>query len=182
MNRNTRGCLFALLLLLGASGCVRENVEGETHTFAYELWVSLSLLLGGLAATAGGWLWKSKTESQSNYVWVLLIGGPIAALGFAPSLFLERSVVDNEKLTINSGIWGQTATHELKLDNLRQIRIISEESRGRRGRKRTSYYMMCDRKAGETAKVSINNDVTEAAAGEFIEQAIEHGVPVLDET
>lgn len=177
-NKISKFCCFAVIL--GATcGCVSEETDGATHVFTYETWVPLSVLLGGLAAAPAGWFLR---KSSARFGWALLLLGPVAAIFFAPSLFRDRAEVDETSLFIRTGIWGLTAVHEVPFDTLEQVRIVSEETRGRRGRKRTNYFMLCEQNNGNTAKVPINNAVSEAAAPEFLKRVSELGIPVTDET
>jgi hypothetical protein len=154
MNRRLLPCLLAVILVAGIGGCVRETTEGSARVFTYEAWVPLSVLLGGIVAAPAGWFLRG---ASARFGWALLVMGPVAAVFFAPSLFRDRAAVDDNLFTLRSGIWGLTAVHEVEIDDLKQIRIISEVSRGRRGSKRTNYYLLCERNDGTTAKVPMNN-------------------------
>ena len=50
-----------------------------------------------------------------------MIVGPLAAIAFAPSLLLERVVVNDQGFEVHSGIWGMTASQELKFDSIKSI-------------------------------------------------------------
>ena len=178
LTRKSTLCLIAVLLLF-TSGCVNETTDGAIQTFTYELWVPISVLVGGIVAGVAGWFLRGVL---GNLGWGLLIGGPIAAIFFAPSLFQDRVVLDDSKLSMRTGIWGLTAVHEVQYDELKLVNIISEEVRGRRGKKSTNYYLECLRNDGTTAKVPINNAVGEAAAPHFLDRVSELGVPIQDKT
>ncbi len=179
MQRRFMHLAFVAFLLAGLSGCVQETVNGTTKIYTYELWVPLVVLIAGLVATPAGWFLR---QSSSRFAWALLISGPIAALGFAPSLFLDRAAVTPEAFTVRTGIWGMTAVHEVKFSDLRQVRYISEETVGRRGRKNTNYYFMCERKDGTSAKIPVGNNVVEAAAPAFIAKVLELNIALADQT
>lgn len=168
------GCCAVVLL---AGGCVHKYESGGEKFFEYELWVPLSVLFGGLAAAPIGWVMR---ENAGRIAWALLIGGPIAALLFAPSLACDQVVVGKERFHVRTGIWGLTAVHDVEFSQIRQIRITAETSTSRRGR-RTSYYLNCDTASG-TEKVGINNAVTEAAAPAILAEATDRGIPILDQT
>jgi MFS family permease len=178
MNRRTLGCLAGSLLLLCTAGCVREEVSGTTRTFTYELWVPASILVGGIVAAVAGWFLRQR----GSWGWILLIGGPIAAIFFAPSMFRDRTVLTDERLQVTTGIWGMTAAHDVAFADLTMIRQIAEESRGRRGRRRTNYYLVCERKDGTSAKLPLGNNLVEAAATPFMEAATARGIPYQDDT
>ncbi len=179
MRRASFSYAFAALLLATASGCVRESSDGSSHAFSYQFWLPLIIMLGGIVAMPAGWFLRSVSGRLG---FGLLILGPIGALGFAPSLFLESTKVDQDAFTVRSGIWGMTACHCVKYDDVRQVRIVAEQVRGRRGSKRTNYYLVCERKDGGTDKVGINNDVTESAAPHILQQMTDHNVPIVNET
>jgi hypothetical protein len=136
-------------------------------------------MLGGVAAFLVGW--KFRTTS-ARFGWGLLILGPVAAIFFAPSLFRDRATLDDTSFSLRTGIWGLTSVHEVKFDELKQVRIVSEEVRGRRGRRRTNFYLLCERNDGTTAKVPVNNRVAEAAAPHILQSVADHGIEVVDET
>jgi hypothetical protein len=112
---------------------------------------------------------------------VLLIGGPIAEIGAAPSMFPDRVEVDKSGFSRRSGFWGMMSNQKVAFADLNQIRRISEESRGRRGRRQTNYYLMCDTKAGPSIKVPLGNDVVEAAAPTMLQNASAVGANIVDQ-
>lgn len=166
MHRRTRFLLLLLAMILAtASGCVEESESGSTRVFKYQLWVPLSVLLIGVVAGPAGWLLR-----KQRYGWFLLIAGPLAAIFFAPTLFLERVTLDDNTYSVRSGIWGMTAAHQVELSKLKQVTIQVEETRGRRGRKSKSTYLVCENQDSSITKLSANNDVTRAAATHFLEK------------
>lgn len=181
VNRMSRRvhCFIAVMVLLTLGGCVHEKVDGSTQSFTYELWVPLSALVVGIVAAPAGWFLR---KTSQRFGWGLLIIGPLAAIFLAPSLFRDRAVVDDSGFSLRTGIWGLTAVHEVRFEELQRVRIISEEVTGRRGSKRTEYFLLCERKDGTTAKVPVNNKVAQAAAPHFLKRVSDHGIPIADET
>ncbi|HEY1784917.1 MAG TPA: hypothetical protein VGG30_05180, partial [Pirellulales bacterium] len=146
MNRRIMNKCFVLAILLAVvGGCVQESTDGATQTFSYELWLPVCVLLGGIVAAPAGWYLR---EYSGRLGWALLIGGPIAAIFFAPSLFRDRAIIDDAGFSLRTGIWGLTAVHEVKFDDIKVVRVTAEEVTGRRGRKETKVYMICERKDG----------------------------------
>lgn len=176
MNRNAVCCLVACVVLLGLSGCVRESVEGTTHTYANELWVPLSLFFGGVAGAVGGWFLRKKTD---RVAWAMIIGGTLAVLA-SPATYLDRVIVSDSAMNVRVGLWVFSDPIEVEYENLRDVRLIVEESRGRRGRKNHSYFLMCSQKDGETVKIPVNNDVAEAAVQLFVDRISELGIPFVN--
>ena len=159
--------------------CVRESADQARHVFQYELWVPLVVLRAGIAGGAGGFFLR---KVNGRLGWSLLILGPLAAIVFAPSIFLERSVVGKDGFEKNTGFWGTTVVPPVKYADLIGIRMTSETRRTRRGGKSTSFYLNCDSKTGGSTKVSINNEVTKAAAKVILKEAMDHGIPFRDKT
>ena len=108
-----------------------------------------------------------------------MIGGPIAALGFAPSAFLDRVVVDETSYSVRTGFWMMPNKHEVKYEDLAKVQVTVETSRGRRGRQNVNYYMVCERKDGTSEKISLGHDVVEESAPYFRAIVEAHGVKFL---
>ncbi|MCA8998603.1 MAG: hypothetical protein KDA80_16505, partial [Planctomycetaceae bacterium] len=127
-----------VLAVLFASGCVKHSVQEGMHVFTNEWWVPVVVFLGGILGAVIGFVIR---DSAGRFAWALLILGPIASLGFAPSLWMDRATVDEKEFHLRTGIWGLTAVHDIVLDQLTSVRLTSETRRSRRGRS-TSYYMV----------------------------------------
>ncbi len=179
MDRRAADYFVAAILLLALGGCVREDSEGPTRTFAYELWVPFSVLLLGVVAGPAGWFVREKSK---RFGWILLILSPVAAVVFAPSLYRDRAVVDDAGFSLRTGFWGLTAVHAIEFADLQRVRIISEAARGRRGFGRKNYFLLCERTDGSAAKIPVNNDVSEAAAPHFLKRVSDLGIPIEDKT
>lgn len=165
---------MAVLLLATTTGCVQETVKEEATYYNYELWLPAMLFFGGLALAVGGYFLRSWA---SQFAWVLMIGGPVAALGFAPSLYLDEAKLTKEGLSHRGGIWGLTASEDVKYDDIRDIHLELEITTGRRGRKNENYYIYCETSGGQV-KLSLNNDVIEMASEKFLQTAAEKGIPI----
>lgn len=170
---------WAGLLIIVCSGCVRESTEGAETVFQYELWLPVIVLLAGVVASPAGWMLRKRSARLG---WILMIGGPVAALLFAPSLYRDRVTVSDEGFHVRTGIWGLTAVHDVRFSQVRSITITAEETVGRRGRKKITHYFVCDLKVGGQAKVPINNGVTEAAGESILAHAAAQNIPIIDQT
>jgi hypothetical protein len=95
---------------------------------------------------------------------------------------LDRVVVGEDGFTRRSGIWGLISNQNVKFADVSQIRLISEESRGRRGRRITKYYFMCDSPNGTTTKVPLGNKLMEAAGQLIVDRARAAGIAFVDQT
>ncbi len=177
---NRRIGLFSVgLVLIAASGCIRESDEAGMHVIQFALWVPAAICLGGIAAGAAGFFVR---KVNSRFGWALLIMGPIAALGFAPSMMFERAAVGKDAFDFRTGIYGQTVVPTVRFDDLRDIRITAETTRTRRGGTNTSHSLMCDMKSGETVKVPFNNDVARKAVELVLREATARKIPIVDQT
>lgn len=178
MRPGTRSVAAAAVCLLCA-GCVQESNAGAMQSFAYELWVPLAVVLAGLASIPVGLLLRLK---DSGWSWIFLIGGPLLAIVFAPTFFLERVDVTPDRFTVRSGIWGMTAANDVEFADVVDIRLTSKTTVTRRGGRQKSYYIECRRRNGEVASVGINNAVTQAAAPAILQVAAARGIPIADAT
>ncbi len=170
---------IAVISILMLSGCVQHIENGKNETFQYEFWVPLVALLAGIVATPVGWILRNRA---GRFAWALLIGGPLAAFLLAPSLYCDQVRVTDDSIHVQTGIWGMTAVHDVKLDDVQTLKIISETSTTRRGGKRTNYFFLCERKSGDPVKFPMNNAVARAAASAMLERVTERGIPVVDQT
>jgi hypothetical protein len=178
MRNRLIGAVLVASGLCALSGCVREVERSGEHVFRYELWVPLTALLGGMVAAPAGWALRRRSARLG---WGLLILGPIAVFGVAPSLLCDRVSVDAEGFHVRTGIWGVTAVHDVKYDDVGTIRITAEQGRSRRGT-HTNYYMNCDRKSGGSSKVPMSNAVTQASVEAILDGAKAHGILIVDGT
>jgi hypothetical protein len=175
MTRRFVGLAICVPLLIVASGCVRESTDGDVHKYSYEIWIPLLVFLGGVVAAPVGWHLK---DSSSRFGWALLILGPIAALGFAPSLFLDRIEVAPDRFSRHSGIWGMTAVQEFAFDEVQRMKLVTREERGRRGRRQMRQYLVCSMKNGETHELPTGNELVAAAIQHIANAAGEKGVEI----
>lgn len=168
--------LAVVFCTLFLTGCTNERVVGETTIFTFAWWVPLTILAAGMLAVAVGVLTR-----HTRFGWAFLIGGPIAAFFFAPSMWSDRITLDHDHFTMRTGFWMMPTTHDVRFDDLHSIDQIAESRRTRRGRS-TSYYLHCHRKSGESSKVPINDLMKRGAYERILQEAIAHSVPINDHT
>jgi hypothetical protein len=94
---------------------------------------------------------------------------------------LESTTVDPDGFHVKTGIWGMTAEHQVRYDDLQNVHLTKEEGRGRRGRKTTKYYMVCRRKDGSQAKVPLGNSLVEKALIQIFTGMAAHHIDVVNE-
>ena len=79
-----RFAFVALMLLLVAGGCTVEKKEGDTSIFTFDLWIPLTMIIGGTIFAVGGFYARAMYERL--------------AWGFMPAhptLFLRRRVYED---------------------------------------------------------------------------------------
>jgi hypothetical protein len=164
------------LLALTAGGCVDRNVEGDQVTYAFSWWVWLPVLLAALVAFPLGLVLRRRS---GRYGWALLILAPLGLLVLWPALVLDRVKVDSEHFEARYGTWVSPTRHDLRFDDVRQIRLVTYEERARRG-KRTKQKLVCMTRDGKAVTVQLG-DLVKRAAPEILERAEARGVAITEE-
>lgn len=70
-------------------------------------------------------------KTASQLCWVLILAGAFSIVGLAPSTFIDRSEVDDESVSIRTGLWGWTAVSGVRFQDLRAVRLTTETTVGR---------------------------------------------------
>ena len=164
---------FAPLCLL-MTGCVTSSVSAAGTRFHYAWWLPLGLFMAGLVFIPIG---LALTKQSARFGWGLMIAGPIAALAFAPSLFLEQVTVTDKVIDVRSGIWGMTANQTIDFDSVKTLRIAQEATGGRNSRLIEVLYF--DMKNGSNAKFALNNDVKIEAGKHIVRTMLTRDIPVV---
>ena len=137
---------LALVLTL-CMGCVHESVDGDQRVFAIQLWVPALTALVGLAVTAQGWYGK---DGWIKSGWLVVVIGLFIVFVFAPSLLLDRTVVNQHGFSKRGGLWGLTVSHDIKFADMRVMRLTTDKVRDRIFSTSTRRYLVCDFKTGES--------------------------------
>lgn len=163
------------------SGCVQETQQGETFVYTYALWAKLTAVFGPLAALCLG-IALIALGKAGRFAWVMiLLGGGYLLFGM-PSMFLDSLTARPDGFQLHSGIWMFPDHHDVKYDDVSTVTETAEKKTGRRGRKRTEYYVNFQRKSGGAAKISSGDDLFEAAAEKILVQVVSRGIAVQDQT
>lgn len=170
--------LFSLPLIAD-TGCVHIESSGTTNTYAFHFWIPLVTILGGVFAAIAGWFVR---YLSSRIGWSLLILGPVLGIGMSPGFLRDRVIVSDESISVRVGEFGFAKERVVRYDDLFSARIVSEEGRGRRGRKTVNYYLICERKDNTSEKFTLENKVVFEAAVDFLGRASEKGITVDNET
>lgn len=171
MRRSVAG--FLILTFLGVAGCVQKRVEGDLNVYAFEWWIRLGVIAGGLIAIPAGWILRTKSARLG---YVLLIGGPLALIFLAPMMFVDEAKVDSRHFECRYGLWWSPTKHNIAFDDLQRIHLRVETKTGRRG-KEYSYYFDCFKKAGGAEAVSLG-DLMKEAAEDILIRAKAKNIPI----
>jgi hypothetical protein len=187
MRRTTRrlGTLVLAVLVLAASGCVKQKVQGDTITYTFETWVAFAGGLGAVAAGIVGWFLSDfGTGSVWSYFsikrtgWGLMIGAPVMATALLPAVFTNYVKVDDYHFEAKNGWWWSSEKHNLRFDQLEQIDIAQELRPSRHGTSRM-YFFDCVFHSGGHERIELDPLMTEAVA-EILKRAKDRGVEVID--
>lgn len=170
--------LAPILLLVLFTGCVDTEDNAGVFKATYSLWVGVSAMVGGVLLTIGGWFWKQRDFRG----WVLFIFGLVATITFLPFGFVDHVTITDQRLTSQWGFWVYPTTHEIEWDDVRNVTLTKEVSRGRRGRKNVSYELNFKLKSGTAQQLSATNSLMEASAEHIVDHLHERGIDVIDRT
>ena len=109
---------------------------------------------------------------------MLIIGGPLVAVVLAPNLLLERTHVDDKGLEVHSGFMGTTAQQKISFDDVKSIRVGTEETGGRHSREIEVLHF--DMNSGPAVKLPLNNDVKIEAGQEIVRRAHSRGITLVE--
>lgn len=170
--------VLAVGLVAVLAGCTNNRTEGSATIVTFEWWLPALIIVAGLVAIPVGLFVRKK----SFYGWILLIGGPIAAVVFGPGFALDKVTVTPEAFHLRTGFWFSPTVREVKFADLSSVVITKTETRGRRGRKNVSYDLKCTKKSGGQEVIPLGTLMEEGGAEAFAKAAIASGVPIVDGT
>jgi hypothetical protein len=159
------------------TGCIRESVNGSETVYQNELWVSISMILGGLVLTPLGWFLRTK---NGRFGWAFMILGLLLAFGFGPSALTDKVTVNDSALHVHSGFWVAPTDVSVKFDDVQSVRVTSETKRTRRGGRRTNYYFNFDMKSGPSQKVQMDTLLMRGASERVAEAMNKQDIPIVD--
>jgi hypothetical protein len=109
---------------------VRQAKDGATSVYAFEWYVPVGLTLLTVAALAasGVLAWKK----QWHLAVLFLVAG-VAGLAFAPNWFVDRAVVDDDRVELRTGFWFAPQTYSFRFDDVREITGSASTHRVGRG-------------------------------------------------
>ena len=181
-HNTTRGRLAAVSIatgiLLGAGGCVDTTVSGDATTYDYSWWVPLVTLVSSLVAFPIGLVMRKRSGRIGGG---LMVMSPVLAFLVFPMLLLDKVKVDAQHFEDRYGFWFAPSRHNVRFDDLKEIRLVTYQQRTRRGGRTTKQKLVCIHKnAGTQDTVQLGTLVKEAAP-EILRRAGERGVTITEE-
>lgn len=169
-----------MLGLVAVAACVGCNVQvydqGESYSCCNNPLESVGFFFGGLGLAGLGWMCMS---FSSRLGFLMIIAGAMGTLYFAPASFFESGKVNAEGYQSTSGFLGLWK-EDVKFDNIESISLVTEESRGRRGRINYDDYIVCRLKDGGVKKFDYDAKVQHTAGSHFLKVCQEKGIAVAD--
>jgi hypothetical protein len=178
----TRGRLAAVsiatVILLSAGGCVDRSVNGDATTYDYSWWVPVLTLVSSLVAFPIGLVLRKRSGRIGGG---LMVMAPVLAFLVFPMLLLDKVKVDAQHFEDRYGFWFAPSRHNVRFDDLKEMRLVTYQQRTRRGGRTTKQKLVCIHKnAAPPDTVQLGTLVKEAAP-EILRRAGEHGVTITEE-
>lgn len=173
-SRRTGTLVFAVACI-ALTGCVSKSTNGAATTYKFEWWIPTLITLVGLGALLLGVLFLTMKKIQNGLI-SAIIG--LGVLMFGPAMFFDKVVVDPDHFELRTGFWFSPTAHNIKFDNVASINGSMEESRGRRGRKNTSFYLNFTLKSGGSEKVPVGDMMKRGPYDDIVVVATLRGIPV----
>ncbi len=161
----------AVLLICLVSGCYEHVTDGQKSLYQFAWWVGPLVIAGGILGIPIGW-WIRKWNAKWGFVMMGM--APLLLVIVAPGMYTDRVLIDDEHFETRYGFWFDPSVHDIRFDNLREIRFVAVP--GSRGR--TNHEMRCTTKKGETTVVHAG-DLVMPTVPEILARAEKRGVKVV---
>jgi hypothetical protein len=162
--------IAAILPLLTLTGCVTQSDSGQSVTFHHEWWVWAGIIAVGLIFMPIG---LGLLKSDRRLAFGMILMGPLAILGLAPTYFREHVTVDDQGVETRHGFWGLSSANSVQFADAAKLR--SGPQAGRRGKMHEVLYF--DLKDGSVVPIHISGDMLRQARQEIIRRAKAAGIP-----
>lgn len=180
MQAVSKGWMGALVVLcLACSGCTREEVNGDTITYGFEMWVGLVAALGGVILVVLGVLgFMAKGIDWLRRAALGLCAFGAFALAYSVEAFTEQVVIAADHATVTEATlcFGSTE-HKLVFADMMTLDETEEERSGRRGRKNKVTVFIARMRSGEEIRMD-TSPVLRHALHTLVYTAGEAGVPI----
>lgn len=172
--RRRLGWLFGISLFLLA-GCYQRVASDEGFVISFQPWVPLLVALGGLALVPVGILLFARRHRFRGAL--IMIVGPLVAIGVAPGMYLDRVVLDEQGFYARHGFWWSPTIHRINYKDLRMIKLAVEQRTTRNGTD-YNYFFDCVFKDGKTERVPLG-DIMRESLPEIADEFRKHNVQVV---
>ena len=179
MNHSKRiGMVAAVIgLALFAGGCVDRDVSGDTVTYDYAWWVPVLSLVAALVAFPVGLVLRKRS---GRFGWGLMIVAPILAILVFPAMLLDKVKVDSNHFETHYGFWFAPTKHNVRFDDLVELRLVTYQERTRRGGRQTKQKFLCIYNSAAAKDTVQLNTLVKEAAEEIVRRAQAKGVTVTE--
>jgi hypothetical protein len=160
---------------LTAGGCVDRSVSGDQITYDYSWWVPVTVLLGSLVAFPLGLLLRKRSGRAGVGLMIL---SPVLAILVFPAMLMDKVKVDSQHFETHYGLWFAPSRHNVRFDDLVEMRLVTYEERTRRGGRRTKQKLVCVHKSAAPQDTVHLGDLVRQAAPEIMDRAQAQGVAV----
>jgi hypothetical protein len=169
---------IAVVILLTAGGCVDRTVSGDSTTYDYSWWVPVVTLLSSLVAFPVGLVLRKRSGRMGGG---LMVMAPVLAFLVFPMLLLDKVKVDAQHFEDRYGFWFAPSTHNVRFDDLKEMRLVTYQVRTRRGGRSTKQKLVCIHKTAAPQDTIQLGTLVKEAAPEILRRAGEHGVTITEE-
>ena len=177
-NATRAGLVISVALLaLTAAGCVDRDVNGDQVAYGYSWWVPVVVLLLALVALPLGLL---TVRRSARFGWAMFILSPVLGILVFPNMILDGVKVDSDHFEARYGFWFSPSKPNVRFDDLVELRHVTWQERGRRGRKTTKHKLLCIHKGGVKESVSLG-DLLRRAEPDIVARAEAKGVAITSE-
>lgn len=175
--RNRALTLSAAVFVFVCSGCVKREAAGPDVVLTYELWVPISVFVGGLLALGGMYALR---ENKGRYFWVLGIVGFAAMIVGAPTTAMDKLTLSDTEIHHQTGFYGSTKA-DVILADVSRVELTVKETRGRRGRKNINHYLVFVTPSGKQ-QLPLSNRIVEEAVDDILNVLDANNLEVTDRT
>jgi hypothetical protein len=111
---------------------------------------------------------------------LLILSIVLAALVF-PAMILDKVRVDAQHFETHYGFWFAPSKHNVRFDDLREMKLVTYEQRTRRGGRRSKQKLVCIHKSAAPQDTVHLGTLVKEAAPEILRRAAESGVTITEE-
>ncbi len=152
------------------AACTVDKVEGDKHTYTWQLQTPIIVGTVGLLLLVGGWFFRRQ------FGIVLIILALVCLVVVTPEMMLEHVQLSNTGFELSTGFWWAPTTHQVIFDDVAKVEEVYEK----RG-KHYHCYIICHKKSGAIEDINVSDLMSYAHADDkFLEITRHKGIPTED--